>query len=242
MLLDSYDLDYKFRKKCYCFGAAVATGMATAGTVGGATIFASTAAAVSANMALIGGIVSTVGMIQQGQSQASQAKFQAGVANNNAIIAQQQATRARQQAKIDAQDFSRGQSDVFGSRRALLGNTGVGATTGSPLSVSSDFGGESELNRKRIINQGFVSENRFQQEAMNQRAQAGLFAASGKQAVTGSLFNAGGQLFKTGQDVFSTPGAGKAFNNFGKKKSSTAAPSYSSSFLNQKTDFSQQGF
>ena len=239
MLLDSYDLDYMFRKKCYCFGAAVAMGATAAA---GSTTLLAAGAATAANMSLIGGIVSTVGMIQQGQSQASQARFQAGVANNNAIIAQQQATRARQQAKIDAQDFSRGQSDVFGSRRALLGNTGVGATTGSPLSVSSDFGGESELNRKRIINQGFVSENRFQQEAMNQRAQVGLFAASGKQAVTGSLFKAGGQLFKTGQDVFNTPGADKAFSNFGKKKSSTAAPSYSSSFLNQKTDFSQQGF
>jgi hypothetical protein len=167
MLLDSYDLDYMFRKKCYCFGAAV---MAGATAAAGSTTLLAAGTATAANMALVGGLISTVGMIQQGQSQASQARFQAGVANNNAIIAQQQATRARQQAKIDAQDFSRGQSDVFGSRRALLGNTGVGATTGSPLSVSSDFGGESELNRKRIINQGFVSENRFQQEAMNQRA------------------------------------------------------------------------
>ena len=47
---------------------------------------------------------------------------------------------------------------------------------------------------------------------MNQKAQAGLFAASGRQSQTGSLFKAGGQLFKTGRSVFNTPGADKAFN------------------------------
>ena len=216
MLLDKNDIDKLFTKKCYCFGAAVATGMATAGTtaagVATSTIFASTGAAISANMSLIGGLVSTVGMIQQGQAAASQANFQAGVANNNAIIAQQQATRARQQSRIDAQDFARQQSDLQSSRRALLGKTGVGAGSGSPLAVSSDFAGESELNRMRIINQGFVNENRLQQEVMNQKAQAGLFAASGRQSQTGSLFKAGGQLFKTGRSVFNTPGADKAFN------------------------------
>ena len=191
MLLDKYDIDELFQKKCNCFGA-VLTGSAALGT----------GAAIAANMSLIGGIVSTVGMIQQGQAQASQANFQAGVANNNAIIAQQQATRARQQARIDAQDFSRGQSDLLASRRALLGKTGVGAGAGSPLSVSSDFAGESELNRMRVINQGFVNENRLQQEVMNQRAQAGLFQAQGKQAKTGSLFKAGGNLFKTGQSIY----------------------------------------
>ena len=180
MLLDKYDIDELFQKKCNCFGA-VLTGSAALGT----------GAAIAANMALVGGIVSTVGMIQQGQAQASQANFQAGVANNNAIIAQQQATRARQQARIDAQDFSRGQSDLLASRRALLGKT-----------VSSDFAGESELNRMRVINQGFVNENRLQQEVMNQRAQAGLFQAQGKQAKTGSLFKAGGNLFKTGQSIY----------------------------------------
>ena len=206
MLLDKNDIDTLFKKKCHCFGAAVAMGATAAA---GSTTLLAAGTATAANMALIGGLVSTVGMIQQGQAQASQANIQAGVANNNAIIAQQQATRARQQAKIDAQDFARQQSDVFGSRRALLGHTSVGTTTGSPLAVSSDFGGESELNRMRIVNQGFVNEHRFQQEAMNQRAQAGLFAASGKQAKTGSLFKAGGQLFKTGQDVFNTPGVNK---------------------------------
>ena len=86
--------------------------------------------------------------------------FQAGVANNNAIIAQQQADRARKQARIDASDYTRQQSDLMSSRRALLGGTGAEAGKGSPLAVSTDFAGESQLNALRIMNQGNVSANR----------------------------------------------------------------------------------
>jgi hypothetical protein len=201
MLLDKFDVDELFEKKCCCFGAAVAMG-ATAGTVGGATIFATTGAAVSANLALIGGAISTMGMIQQGQAAGSQAAFQAGVANNNAIIAQQQATRARQQARIDSQDYSRQQSDLMASRRALLGTTGGEAGAGSALAVSSDFAGESKLNAMRIMNQGEVNANRLQQEVMNQKSQAGLYGMQGRQAVKSSYYKAGGNLFQTGSKIW----------------------------------------
>jgi hypothetical protein len=201
MLLDKFDVEELFEKKCCCFGAAVAMG-ATAGTVGGATIFATTGAAVSANLALIGGAISTVGMIQQGQAAGSQAAFQAGVAQNNATIAQQQATRARQQARIDSQDYSRQQSDLMASRRALLGTTGGDAGAGSALAVSSDFAGESKLNAMRIMNQGDVNANRLEQEVMNQKSQAGLYGMQGRQAVKSSYYKAGGNLFQTGSKIW----------------------------------------
>mgnify|MGYP003649067475 CR=1 FL=1 len=195
MLLDKFDVEELFDKKCCCFGAAFAG--ATAGT----TMLAG-GAAVSANLALMGTVISTVGMIQQGQAAGSQAAFQAGVANNNAIIAQQQATRARQQARIDSQDYSRQQSDLMASRRALLGTTGGDAGAGSALAVSSDFAGESVLNTLRIRNQGEVNANRLEQEVMNQRAQAGLYGMQGRQAVKSSYYKAGGNLFKGGSDIW----------------------------------------
>ena len=172
MLLDHTDIEELFKKKCDCFGATGATIASVAGMA-----------------------VSAVGMIQQGQAQASQANFQAGVARNNAIIAQQQATRARQQAAIDEQDFRRQQGDLMASRRALMGGGGVEAGAGSPLAVSSDFAGETELNALRIANMGEVEANRLQQEVMNQQAQAGLYGMQGRQAVTSSYYRAGGTLF-----------------------------------------------
>jgi len=191
MLLDKFDVDELFEKKCDCFGA-VLTGSAVL----------SGAAAVSANIALIGTLVSGYGMIQQGQAAGSQAAFQAGVAQNNATIAQQQATRARQQARIDSQDYSRQQSDLMASRRALLGTTGGEAGAGSALAVSSDFSGESKLNAMRIMNQGEVNANRLQQEVMNQKSQAGLYGMQGRQAVKSSYYKAGGNLFQTGSKIW----------------------------------------
>jgi len=185
MLLDNTDIEILFKKKCRCFGTAAGAALGVAVPAGMAT---------AANLAAVGTIISTVGAIQQGQAQSAQANFQAGVARNNAIIAQQQATRATQQAAIDEQDFRRQQSDLMASRQALMVGLGVSGA-GSPLAVSSDFAGESELNALRIQNQGQVTSNRLQQEVMNQQSQAGLFGMQARQAQTGSYFRAGGTLF-----------------------------------------------
>ena len=193
MLLDKFDVDELFEKKCDCFGTAVAATVGMAVPAGMAT---------AANLALIGTLVSGYGMLQQGQAAGSQAAFQAGVANNNSIIAQQQATRARQQARIDSQDYSRNQSDLLASRRALLGTTGGEAGAGSALAVSSDFAGESKLNAMRIMNQGDVNANRLEQEVMNQKSQAGLYGMQGRQAVKSSYYKAGGNLFQTGSKIW----------------------------------------
>ena len=192
MLLDQFDIEELFEKKCDCFGAAfVGTSLAVPAT-----------SVMAANLALIGTGISAMGMIQQGQAAGSQAAFQAGVAQNNAVIAQQQATRARQQARIDSEDYARGQSDLMAKRRSLMGDTGAQATAGSPLAVSSDFAGESVLNTMRIRNQGEVTANRLEQEVMNQQAQAGLYGMQGRQAVKSSYYKAGGSLFKGGSDIW----------------------------------------
>ena len=203
MLLDQFDIEELFEKKCECFGAAVAMG-ATAGTVGGATIFATTGAAVAANMSLLGTAVSGMGMLQSGQASASQMGFQAAVANNNAIVAAQQRDRALKTAELDAKDFARQQGDLMATRRSLIGDTGAQATTGSPLAVSADFAGESAYNAAKIRNQGFVTANRLEQEIRNKQGQSMLYGAQGQQAKTSSYFKAGGSLFKTGSDIWRT--------------------------------------
>jgi len=187
------------------FGAAVGAGVATAGVtagsaaaIGGAavtsTIFATTGAAVAANLSLLGTLVSVAGSIMSGQQQAGQANFQAGVANNNAIVAQQQADRAAQQGRIDEEDFRRSQSDLFATRRSLF--TTVEDTSGAPLAVSRDFAKESELSALRVRNQGQVNVNSIQQQVRDQQSQAGLFGQKARSAGTNSAFRAGGQLFK----------------------------------------------
>ena len=187
MLLDQFDVEELFEKKCDCFGA-VGFGLGTG-------------AAISANLALVGAGVSAMGMMQQGKFAQSQANYQAGIAQNNAIIAGQQRDRAILEAKAREGDYTYEEAARMGSRRSLLGDTGMQATTGSPLAVSSDYAGETQLNALRIRNQGAVEANRLEQEIMNQQAQAGLFQAQGQQAKTSSYYKAGGELFAGGAGI-----------------------------------------
>ena len=206
MLFDIDDINELFEKKVDCFGAAVlATGGAAAGTIAATSTAAAVAStsifsvgALTANMALLSAVgtgLSVMGSLQQGQQGANQAQFQAQVAQNNAVIAGQQRDRAIKVAASNEDDFRRQQSDLFGSRRALLGKTGIEAGRGSPLSVSADFEGESELNALRLRNEGDVNSNRLQQSILNSQGQAGLFATQGRNAVTNSFSRAGGELF-----------------------------------------------
>ena len=187
MLLDQFDVEELFEKKCDCFGA-VGFGLGTG-------------AAISANLALVGAGVSAMGMMQQGKFQQSQANYQAGIAQNNAIIAGQQRDRAILEAKAREGDYTYEEAARMGKRFSLLGDTGTQRTTGSPLAVSSDYAGETQLNALRIRNQGAVEANRLEQEIMNQQAQAGLFQAQGQQARTSSYYKAGGELFAGGAGI-----------------------------------------
>ena len=190
MLLNETDIEELFEKKCCCFGA-----FATAGF---------TAGAMAANIAVIGAGISAVGMIQQGKATASQMAFQSQVAINDSIVAGQQRDRALKTAELDAKDFARQQSDLMGTRKSLMGDTGTQPTVGSSLAVSSDFAGESAYNIRKIQNQGFVTANRLEQEIRNQQGQGQLFKAQGQQAVKSAYYKAGGSLFKTGGDIWRT--------------------------------------
>lgn len=190
MLFDIDDVNELFEKKVHCFGVA-------AGAAGG-TIFGATTSALAVNMAAISAIgtgISVMGQVQQGKQAANQAQFQAQVAQNDAIIAGQQRDRAIKTAASNEEDYRRQQSELFGSRQALLGNTGVQRGAGSPLAVSTDFTGETELNALRLRNEGDVKANRLQQSVLNQQSQAGLFATKARNERTNTFTRAGGELF-----------------------------------------------
>ena len=190
MLFDIDDVNELFEKKVHCFGVA-------AGAAGG-TIFGATTSALAVNMAAISAIgtgISVMGQVQQGKQAANQAQFQAQVAQNDAIIAGQQRDRAIKTAASNEEDYRRQQSKLFGSRNALLGGTSVTSDSQSPLAVSRDFAGESELNALRLRNEGDVNANRLQQSVLNQQSQAGLFATKARNERTNMFTRAGGELF-----------------------------------------------
>jgi hypothetical protein len=144
--------------------------------------------------------VSAVGAIQSGQAAKNQANFQSA-------IAQQQADRERLAAAQGEEDFRRQQSRAMATRRAQMGGSGIDTSTGSPLLVSEDFAGESELQALRIRNGGEVSATRLEQSAALQRS-------AGANAVTDSYFRAGSSLLT---------GAGQAFGAYAYRDVGSAA-------------------
>ena len=138
---------------------------------------------------IAGAAVSAVGAVSQGQAANAQAKAQSG-------IMAQQAASERDAAAARESDFRKSQSRSMAARRAALGASGVDQSSGSPLLVSEDFAGETELQALRIRQGGEVNATRLEQQAR-------LVRVGGKQAQTGGFLRAGSLLVS---------GSGRAFS------------------------------
>jgi len=171
----------KIFKNCHCFGA-VGVGLGTA-------------AAVSANLALVGTVVSAVGAISQGQSAAGNARFQEQVAAQNQELSRRNQVRSAQQAKIDEAEFRRESSFDLARRLAEGGGSGQLLNVGSFAAKQMQKAGDDELTALRLRNQFAVRTGDFGLEAQSNAAQGQLFGTQAKQAGTSSLFKAGSSIF-----------------------------------------------
>ena len=184
-------------KNCHCFGLATTA------------VFATTAGTVAANLALVGTLVSVVGVISQGQSAAGNARFQGQLAAQDAELARRNQVRSEQQAKIDEDDFRRQSAAALGERFSKGGATGTLLDQGSFSSIQGQIAGEDELNALRLQNQFAVRTAGFASDAQRSTAQGQLFGAQAKQAGTASLFDAGSAIF-SGDSSISKVGFAKS--------------------------------
>lgn len=155
--------------------------------------------------------IAAAAAIQQGQAAKKQANYQAKVYD-------QQAARALADAGVASEDFARKESAAMATRHASLGGSGVDAGSGSPLLVSEDFAGEAELGRLRILNGGQVQASRLE-------ASAGLQRMAGRQAVTGSYFQAAAGAARSGSLLM---GGGSGSSGWGTTSNPGPAPGYAS--------------
>ena len=132
--------------------------------------------------------LSAVGAARQGQAAQQQANFQAA-------ILRQQAESDRQKAAAEEEDFRRAQSRDFATRRAGLGASGVVPAAGSPLLVSEDFVGESELQALRIRAGGEVTATRLEQQAVLQRFKGRAARSAGVTRGGALLLSGAGKVF-----------------------------------------------
>lgn len=144
---------------------------------------------------LIGGtVISAVGAIQSGQALSSRQDFQAQLSDQQAEITRQQAESERVASRQGEEDFRRQQSFLMARRRAILGGSGVQATTGSPLLGTLDLSRETELQALRIRSGGNIRATRLEQQAGLRSSEADLFRSSASSASTAGFLRAGSSL------------------------------------------------
>lgn len=136
--------------------------------------------------ALIGGIVSVVGSIKEGQAKAEQATFEQQQANQNAILARQQASEEERRFRMSA-------GREQGQQRADVGASGV-TTEGSIGDVLEQNARNMELDALTIRHQGEIKAQGYQNEA----TAAGMRKSN---AQTGAVLSAAGTLFGTAERV-----------------------------------------
>ena len=132
----------------------------------------------AAVVAIGSAVFTAVGQVQAGKAAKNEANYKKNVA-------QQQAQREREVAAQQADDFIREQSDKLAHRRATIG--GRGGPGRSESLVVEDFESDAQYKASLIRDQGEASATRLDQSAS-------LLGYQGKNAQTGSYWDAGGTV------------------------------------------------
>ena len=142
-------------------------------------IATSTAAAISAAVALAGAAVGTVSSIQQAESRRQQAEYQSKVAERSAQQAEQSATladdaaRQEKQAGYEAAVKKRQEAArIIGGQRAQASTSGAQVDAGSQLDLNLDTAEKGELDALAQEQQGNAAAYNQQVRAWNLRNQA----------------------------------------------------------------------
>jgi hypothetical protein len=157
------DIQKRLFKRCDFFGA-VATGTITSGIV-------------AANIAGLGIIMSTYGMIQQQSAAKANAKFQADTARNRATLADRNAKEIEVQGKKDANKYrARAQLERANELVSMVAQGGD-ITSGSNIDLLADYAGASEEDALTIEDNANRSAYNTRVSGMNETNQANLFSS-----------------------------------------------------------------
>ena len=142
-------------------------------------IATSTAAAISAAVALAGAAVGTVSSIQQAESRRQQAEYQSKLAERSAQQAEQSATladdaaRQEKQAGYEAAVKKRQEAArIIGGQRAQASTSGAQVDAGSQLDLNLDTAEKGELDALAQEQQGNAAAYNQQVRAWNLRNQS----------------------------------------------------------------------
>lgn len=145
-------------------------------------------------MAMIGALISGVGMIMQGAAQAKADKYQAAVAENNRIIAEQNAVYELQAGQTEEQGQRMKTGQVISQAKAEQGASGIDAATGSAVKVRQTTATIGELDALTIRDNAERRAYGYRAEGVNFQAQAGLYKMQAQSDMMGGIFSGLGSI------------------------------------------------
>lgn len=125
----------------------------------------------------LGGLVSTVGMLQQGKAQAAAAEYQAQVARNNQIMMQQNAAYERQKGEVDQQAQDMKNKALRGAQEAAQGASGFDVNDGSLVDLRASSAELSRLDSLTVRSNAERKGRDFDIAASNAGASAQMYDA-----------------------------------------------------------------
>jgi hypothetical protein len=141
------------------------------------------AAGMSAAGTLIGGVMAN----QQG-------KYEHALGMQNAKIADEQARDSVLRGREEARDFFRQAAQIKGQQIASMAANGIDLGFGSAARIQQDTAATVSEDAQDLYFNADQRTNSFHVEAINRRAEASAAKYRGKQALIGSLFQAGSTL------------------------------------------------
>lgn len=150
---------------------------------------------------IVGGLVSAVGAVQQGQAQAAAAKYQSQVAANNAIIARQNAEFERNRGQIESQKNDMKARALRATQEATQAASGFDINSGSLVDIRSS---SAELGRLDTLTTANNAERRgrdFDIAASNADASSQLYSAQASNYQSAGMLNAFTSILGTASTV-----------------------------------------
>ena len=146
----------------------------------------------------IGTTLTVASTVAQGYAAQQQGQFERGVSRFNARQLENEATQTRNKG-VEEENLQRQRTANFiAGQRAQLAAQGIDIGSGSALALQEDTATIGELDAKRIKTSFLDEASALDTQAEITRDQGDAAAAAGRNAFTGSLLTAGGQVLGSG--------------------------------------------
>lgn len=152
---------------------------------------------------LIGGVVSAVGAMQQGQAAAQAHEYQAAIAERNAENERENAKRARDAAAIEQQQADLETSQLLGAQLAAQSVSGVDIGRGSPLGARKAARVIGRRDALNIRHAGEIEAFNSEVDATGFDMNAAASRSAGRNALTAGRLGAFTSLIGTARNISS---------------------------------------